>query len=109
MVSTHNTAMTAARAVSRLHRMRRRRMATRALGWAWISTVISRSASVVDAARRALEEDVGEDRDDDEEDPPHRRGVAHAVVLEGVLVQIDRVHGGRFGRPALGHDERLQE
>src|SRR5688572_13597756 len=44
---------------------------------------------------RRPEQESGEDGDGDEEYPGHRRGVAHIELLEGALVEIDRVEERR--------------
>src|SRR5262249_51545010 len=49
------------------------------------------AAFVVDPARGGFEHDQGGDQRQDEQDPGHRAGVAHAKVLERVLVEVEGV------------------
>src|SRR5437763_3278284 len=64
--------------------------------------------SVVDAAGSGTEGQERGGDDDEKKNPGHRRGVAHLVELEGVVVQVHRVQAGRLDRSAVGHDVGLR-
>src|SRR5690606_34389796 len=72
------------------------------------------SVIVVHPVARAEEREGREQRDDDEQDPGERRGIAHAEEAEGLLVEVERVEQRRVDRPARaladdeGRGERLE-
>src|ERR1700726_683372 len=58
------------------------------------------SAIVMHPIARRQEGEGGEHGDDDDQDPGERRGVAHAEIGEGLLVEIERVEERRVDRTA---------
>src|SRR5688572_11522732 len=64
---------------------------------------------VVDPPPRPAEDQHGEDEGDEEENPRHRRGIAHLPVAERVVVEVEHVEAARVGGSALGDDIGLGE
>src|SRR5436190_13932805 len=66
------------------------------------SGLSSCSCIIVDPEARRQEGDRGEDRDDHEQHPGQRRGVAHVEKTEGLAVDVEGVEQCRVQRAAGG-------
>src|SRR5581483_6033220 len=51
------------------------------------------------------EQQRGEHHNDDHQNPGHRRSIAHLVIAEPHLVEIERIEEGGIGGTAIRHDQ----
>src|SRR5260370_35643527 len=65
------------------------------------------SVIVMDPVARGEEREGGEEGDDQHQDPGQGRGIAHAEIGEGLLIEVERIEERGADRPAsaLADDE----